>query len=177
MFLVITGSDLPTSLVYDISTEVWHERAFLTDTGELEQHLGCCSMYAFNKTLVGDRINGNVYELSETTYTDNLNAIQRIRIYPHIIDELKQVRYSELKILLETGVGLQTGQGSNPLISLRLSKDGAKTWSDYYTTSMGAVGKYNTEVNFRRLGIGTSITFELSSSEPVKHAWIASYLS
>lgn len=175
-FLVITGGSLGTSLVYDLSTGAWHERAYLNGSGEYEQHLGSCCMYAHDKILVGDRVNGNVYQMSLDTYTDNGAAIKRTRIYTHLIDQLEPIRYSELKIGFETGIGLQTGQGSNPKVSLRVSKDGARTWSSYYTTSIGAVGIYGQEVNFRRLGIQTQCTFELTISDPVKVAITGSYL-
>lgn len=176
VFYAITGSDLETTLVYDLSTEVWHERAYLEEDGTYSQDLAATCMFAFGKHLVGDRVNGNIYELSEDVYTDNGDYIKRLRVYTHLIDELKQIRYSELKIFCETGVGLQSGQGENPLLSLRMSKDGARTWGDYYSTSMGAVGKYQTEVNFRRLGISQQTTFEISTSEPCKIAFIGSYL-
>lgn len=175
-FLVITGANLETSLVFDLSTNAWHERAYLNSSGVYEQHLASCSMFSFNKNLVGDRTNGNIYQLSLDEYTDNGSAIKRTRIYTHLIDELEPVRYSELKLGFETGVGLQSGQGSDPKVSLRVSKDGARTWSDFYTTSIGAVGVYGQEVNFRRLGIQTQCTFEITFSDPVKVAITGSYL-
>ncbi len=175
-FLVITGGALETSLVYDLSTGAWHERAYLNNLGNYEQHLGSCCMYAHDKILVGDRTNGNVYQMSLTTYTDNGRAIKRTRIYTHLIDELEEIRYSELKIGFETGIGLQSGQGSNPQVSLRVSRDGARTWSSYYTTSLGAVGVYGQEVTFRRLGIQPQCTFEITISDPVKVAITGSYL-
>lgn len=175
-FLVITGGSLETSLVYDLSTQLWHERAFLNADGQFEQHLGACCMYAFDKQLVGDRTSGNVYSLSLDVFSDNGNPILRKRVYTHLIDELKRIRYSTLQIGFETGVGLQSGQGSDPLVSLRVSKDGARTWSSYYSTSIGAVGMYGQQVTFRRLGIAQQCTFELSISEPVKVAIVGSYL-
>lgn len=176
-FYVITGGSLSTSLVYDIATGIWHERAYLNSSGVFEQHLGSCCMYAFNKQLVGDRITGKIYELSLDVFSDNGDEIKRVRTFPHLVDELKRVRYNNLQLLVETGTGLQSGQGSDPQLSLRISKDGARTWSDYYTTGMGAVGDYRKEVNFRRLGIQQQMTFEVSISDPVKVSLIGAYLS
>lgn len=177
VFYVITGGSLETSLVYDISTGLWHERAYLNSDGTFGQHLGSSCMYAFNKHLVGDRLNGNIYSMSLDVFSDNGNAIKRLRTMTNMVDELKRIRYNVLQLLLETGVGLQSGQGSDPQISLRISKDGARTWSDYYTTGVGAVGEYQKEVNFRRLGIQQQMTFELSMSDPIKVAWIGAYLN
>ena len=176
-YYAITGGSLETTLVFDLSTGEWHERAFLNTVGDYEPHLAVCCIYAFNKFLVGSRSDGSIYEMSLDVFSDNGLPIRRQRIYTHLIDELKEIRYNELRIGFETGVGLQTGQGSNPIASLRISRDGARTWSSYFNAPIGAVGKYNTEVNYRRLGIAQQCTFELTISDPVKVAITGSYLS
>lgn len=176
VFYCITGGSLETTLVYELGTQVWHERAYLAESGAYEQHLGTCCVYAFGKHLVGDRNNGNIYELKQDVYSDNGNPIKRVRVFTHLVDELKRIRYNTLTLLVETGVGLQEGQGSDPVISLRMSKDGGRTFGDYYSTTIGAVGKYQTEVNFRRLGIAQTMTFEVSISDPVKVSLIGAYL-
>lgn len=177
VFYVITGGGLETSLVFDLTTEQWHERAYLNSEGNLEQHLASCSMFIFDKQLVGDRRNGKVYQMSMDFYDDNGDEIARDRIYTHIFDEGKRRRYSSLEIGFETGVGLQTGQGSNPLCAMRLSKDGARTWTSWFTSSIGAVGKYTTKVMFRRLGIQEQTTFHIRITDPVKVAIVGSYLA
>lgn len=177
VFYAITGSDLETTLVYDLNTQIWHERAWLNPQGEFEQHRGSCTMRAFNKTLVGDRETGELYDMSLDYFTDNEDYIKRVRVTTHILDELKRIRYNSLTIGFETGVGLQSGQGSEPLINLRVSQDGARTWSDLYSKSIGAVGKYQQEVTFRRLGISQQNTFEISTSEPIKIVLTGAYLN
>ena len=177
LFYVLTGGGLPTTLVYDVTTQIWHERAYLNEFGAYEQQLGCCYMYIFGKHLVGDRRNGKIYEMSRDFYSDAGDAIKRLRIYTHLSDENRRIRYNRLEIGFETGVGLQSGQGSDPLISMRLSKDGARTWSDYYTTSIGKVGNYRAKAVFRRLGIAEQMTFSVEISEPVKVAITGSYLT
>jgi hypothetical protein len=55
----------PTSLVYDVSTGLWHERALWNpDLMDWEPHLARCHCYAFGKHLVGDRQSGSVYHMS-----------------------------------------------------------------------------------------------------------------
>lgn len=175
-FYMLTGGGLETSLVYDVATNLWHERAYLTNTGDLEPHIANSITFAFGYHLIGDRRNGNIYKLSQDVYSDNGEAILRRRVYTHISDEGKNLKFSQLQIGFETGVGLQSGQGSNPLVSLQLSTDGARTWSDSYTAPIGAVGKYLTDVTFRRLGIAKQMTFQISVTDPIKIAIIGSYL-
>lgn len=177
LFYVLTGGGLATSLVYDVTTKMWHERAYLAATGAFETHLATCAMKAFDKILVGDKNNGNIYVLDESTYSDNGDVLAAERIYTHLSDEDKMIRYNKLIIGVETGVGLQSGQGSAPVINLQLSKDGARTWSDIFTASIGAVGEYMTEVAFRRLGVAKIMTFKIRITDPVKRVLIGSYLS
>ena len=175
-FYVLTGGGLETSLVYDLTTQQWHERAYLNDMGNFETDLAFCHAFAFNKHLVGDRRNGNIYEMSLDFYDDGGEPLCRERIYTHLSDEGTRIRYNALEIGFETGVGLQSGQGSNPVASLALSKDGARTWIDCGTRTIGAVGRYQTKVEFRRLGVAEQMTFKIRVTDPVKVAIIGSYL-
>lgn len=175
-FYVITGGGLNTTLVYDISTQLWHERAYLNSSGIFEQHLGATGMYAFGLQLVGSRVNGKIYTMSLDVYSDDGDQMASERIYTHLSDENKRIRYNELEIAMETGIGLQTGQGSDPQISLWISKDMARTWSSEYTTSFGRVGSYLTRAVFRRLGIAFNMTFKIRITDPVKRVLIGSYL-
>lgn len=176
-FLVLTGGGMPTSPTYDISTQLWHERAYLNTSGFYEQHLGQSGMFAFNKQLVVSRVNGKVYQMSLTTYDDDGNALSSERVYTHLSNENKRQRLNRLEIAMESGVGLQTGQGSNPLITLWISRDGGKTYSDGFTTSFGPVGEYKTRAVWRRLGLAFDITFKIRITDPVKRVLTGSYLT
>jgi len=175
-FYALTGGGLETTLVLDLDTNQWHERSY-NDDGDLTPHLAQCTTYAFGKQLVGDRRNGNIYEMSLAYYDDAGADMVSERIYTHISDMDRRIRYNRLDISLETGVGNLTGAGQDPLISLQLSKDGARTWSNWFTARMGKVGEYLTKVTFRRLGIAEQMTFKIRISAPVKRALTGSYLS
>lgn len=175
-FYVLTGGGLETDLVYDLDTELWHERAYLNSSGDYETDRGYCSMFIFGKQLVGDKANGNIYEMSMDYYSDNGDPILRERIYTHLFDDNQRVRYNKLNIGFQTGVGNQNNPGQNPLVALQLSKDGARTWSTSQTKSIGRVGAYQTQVTFRRLGITQQMTFRIKISDPVKIAITGSYL-
>jgi len=176
VFYALTGGGLTTTLVYDLTTGYWHERAYLNEQGLYEQHLANCHLFAFGKNLVGDRENGNIYEMKLDVYEDNGNPISRERIYTHLTNEKQQTRYNSLEIGLETGVGTQSGDGFNPVVSMQMSKDGARTWSNWMDKSLGKVGKYETKVKFRRLGMAEILTFKIRVTDPVKVNITGSYL-
>ena len=59
--------------VYDIATNLWHERAILDSTsGLLRPDVGRCHCYAFEKHLIGDRRTGAVYEARADVFDDEL---------------------------------------------------------------------------------------------------------
>lgn len=176
-YYILTGGGMQTSLCYDVTTGLWHERAYLNIQGQYEQHLAGAVIYAFGKTLVGDRRNGKVYEMSLDFYDDNGDEIARDRILTHICDEERRVRFNKLTIGFEPGVGTQSGQGQDPECALRISRDGGRTWSDWHTDRLGAVGEYKKGVSFRRIGVSETTTFNIRVTDPVKVAIIGAYLS
>lgn len=175
-FYILTGGGLSTSLVCDLETKLWHERAYTNTEGDFEQHRGQCCVFAFSKQIIGDRENGNLYTMDMDTYTDNGDAIVRERICRHLTRERDRIRYSCLEIGVESGVGLQNGNGSDPQLALSVSKDGGRTYSNTYTVDIGAAGEYYTTARFRQLGIAEVMTFKLRCSDPVKIALFGSYL-
>lgn len=173
LFYVLSGGGLETSLVYDLTTQQWHERAHLNGDGDFEQHLGICHVFAFEKHLIGSRLDGKIYDMSLDYYDDDGEEIVRERTYTHIIDEGRRIRYTSLEIGLETGVG---SADTEPTVSLQLSKDGARTWSDWFTGGFGKLGEYQTRVVFRRLGVADIMTFKIRITDKVKTIITGSYL-
>lgn len=174
-FYIITGGGLTTSLVFDVSTKQWHERSFLNN-GELSQDLGSCATFAFGKILIGDRTSSKVYEQSLDIFSDNSSPIQRQRTFTHISNDGESFRIKSLLVDFEYGVGLQTGQGSNPLCWLEVSKDGGLTWGNKVYTSIGAVGKRGGRAIFHKIGhFDRQATFRISISDPVKVAICGAY--
>jgi hypothetical protein len=176
LFYCITGSDLPSTLCFDAATQMWHERTWLNDSGEAEQHLVAGCAFAHNKLWACSRRDGSVYHMSMDIYTDNGREISRERILPHIVDDRRKVCYHRLEIGVESGVGNLTEPGLNPKISLRLSRDGARSWSDWIDAEIGARGQYQTKAVFRRLGSANQMTFHLRITDPVKTVLTGCYV-
>jgi len=167
-FFILTDGGMETTLVYDLATQVWHERAFLNEDGNYEQDIAITATYAFNRCLVMDRRNGNIYEQSLKYYDDNGEEIARDRTFTHLTDENQPFTYANLTVGFETGVGLQTGLGQDPKATLFLSKDGGKTFSGGYITSIGKAGKFRDRAVWRRLGQARQMTFRVRITDPVK---------
>ena len=68
---------------------------------------------------------------------------------------------------METGIGLATGQGSDPQVMLRWSDDGGETWSNEHWRSAGKIGVYKARVLWNRLGSSRDRVYEITMSDPV----------
>lgn len=82
------------------------------------------------------------------------------------MSENKRVFLSKLTLDIQTGVGLVTGQGSDPVVMFRYSTDSGYTWSNERQLSIGAIGAYFTQVQTWRIGYGRNFCFEFSGSDP-----------
>lgn len=179
-FYVLNIPGMPTTLVYDVTTKQWHERASLnTDTGQFVRHRAQNHMFAFGKHLVGDFENGKLYEQSLNYYDYDGAVIKRLRRAQYIADDLEYIFHQMLQIDIETGVGLSGNaptEDADPQIILRWSDDGANTWSNEHTRSMGAIGKYSKRVYWDRLGRARSRVYELSTANRCKVNIIGGYI-
>lgn len=167
--------------VFDLSTNLWHERAY-TNVGVLERHRVnfCQFLPEFGFHMVGDYENTKVYKFDDETYTDDGDAITRLRRSPHLSSGLKNIFHKSFQLDMETGVGTESGQGSDPQVVMRYSDDGGHTWSDEAWASagqnMGGVGQYKTRVIWRRLGRSRDRVYEVKVTDPVKVALIGAEL-
>ena len=177
-FYMLQVKGLPTTLCLDLATGAWHERVYRnTTTNAEEQHRGSCHVFFNQKHLVGDRENGNIYNMSLDVYSDNGDPIIRERITQHY-DEMKTlISHAQFELDMEVGVGLDSGQGSDPQIMLRYSDDGGHTWSSELWRDIGKKGKYKTRVKWNRLGRSRDRVYQVRISDPVKVQINEAYLN
>ncbi len=167
-FYVLSFPTANTTWVFDFTTNLWHERAWRQSDGLFGRHRSNCHMFFGRKNIVGDWQTGNLYTLDMDKYSDNGNPLVRLRSSPHVTNELIRIGHNVVQFDIETGIGLQSGQGSNPIAMLRWSDDGGHIWSNQRETSIGKIGKYRTRARFTRLGQSRDRVYELSISDPVK---------
>lgn len=169
-FYVLSFPTADATWVYDASTNDWHERAWRDSMNAYHRHRGACHMAFAGHNIVGDWENGNLYRLDLGTYTDNGDTIVRIRQAPHLASEGKRVFHRALEVFMETGVGLITGDGSDPQAMLQWSDDGGATWSNEHWAAIGPMGQYAMRVRWNRLGCARDRVYRLSISDPIKVA-------
>ena len=181
LFVVVTFPTANATWVADMNTNppIWHEWGYLNPaTGMIDAHLARCHTFAFNKHLVGSRVDGKIYELTGDCYTDdadvngaNGDPIRRTRRAPHIFVPQRSMEIHRFAMQVDPGVAATSGQGSDPVLMFKYSVDGGKTYSNELFLETGALGEYDTQVEVNRLGSGVDWVLEVSTSEPVDHNW------
>ena len=92
------------------------------------------------------------------------------------MSENRRVFLNKVVLDIQTGVGLDTGQGSDPVVMFRYSADAGYTWSNEREMQIGRRGAYRTQVETWRLGYARNFVFEFSGSDPVVIGLINCYL-
>lgn len=134
--------------------------------------------FAFGEHLVLDPETNVISRLANDVYLDvESRPIRWIRRSPAILDEHRRLVIDQLELLMDVGVGTQTGQGSDPVVMLRVSRDGGKTWGNEHTCKLGKVGETWRRVLWSMLGIGRDWAFEVSGTDPVPVRLTAAYFT
>lgn len=167
-FYVLTFPTGQRTFVYDITEGEWTDWYYRNSvTGDQEIHRAVNHVFFDRKNLVGDYENGNIYELSKTTYTDNSNPIVWERYFSHFENQKRNLSWYSLELDILVGSALRAGQGSDPKIQIRWSDDGGYTFSNWHQMTLGKTGKYGTRVVRRLLGQSRDRVFHVRSSEPI----------
>lgn len=155
------------SFLYDMTTGMWSEtQTGVSLTGTHLARLGI-NFNGFNYAC--DGTTGNIYQFSSSAYTDNGTPIKRMVQTRHVFEDYNILGVSEVFLDMETGVGLQNGQGSNPQVMMQISKDGGRTFTQERWVSIGLVGQYvEPRAYWRRCGSGRDFVFRFTMTDPVK---------
>jgi hypothetical protein len=152
------------SWLYDGGMELWSE---LQDANGSRDwgHKYCTFL---NQRLVTDYRNGKIYKLDPTVYDNNGETLPFEVTTKHIWNDDKFIGISQLQVDIQAGVGLATGQGSDPQMMLSVSKDGGNSFTDVSWESMGKVGKYTQRAVWGNLGSAQDWVLRLRITDPVK---------
>lgn len=151
------------TMVYDCATKEWHDRESLG----IGRWRANCVFQAYGYTLVGDSESGNIGILDPTTH-EEWGDPQRVEwMYQAVYAERNRASHRRFELVLNTGDGVTTGQGQNPLATLKVSDDGGKTFRAFPTRSLGAIGKYKTRAQWWNLGSSRERVYKVEVTDPV----------
>ena len=168
-FYQINFPTVGKSWLYDGQSRSWSR---LQSSGGLHRVQGAVQLLG---TIYGaDYQNGKLYKIEPDVYTDDGQPIAREFVSRHqSIGDFTFI--PELWLEMESGVGLQSGQGSDPQVMMQISRDGGHTWGNELWRSFGRVGQYLYRAVWRRLGRSRDWVFKFRVTDPVKVVFVAAW--
>jgi hypothetical protein len=121
-FYVLTFPTGNATWVYDVSTQVWHERAGF-DNGNFMRHRSNCQCNFGGNIIVGDFQNGNIYRFDLDVYADGGSSQKWLRSWralPTGQNNLKRTAHHTLQLDCESGIGLN---GFAPMETIYLTTE------------------------------------------------------
>jgi hypothetical protein len=154
------------TLVYDVVTKKWHERRSYK-----KSNWRCGRLWQDGAIVyAGDKSDGSLYTLDDSTYTENGATHEAIIQLPALTNGEEWFNMSRVKVDIDVGVGLTTGQGSDPQLMMQFSDDGGNTWSYELWADMGEIGEYYRECRWNRLPRSKGRIFRFKITDPVQRA-------
>jgi len=159
-------------MVYDLATQKWHKRKsngsdtwdFVRIISEGDAH------YASKRTGTAFVELSRDYATDEQADANTLGTDITREFSAHIPHDGGRPALGAVHIEGSKGRGNAAGDGSDPVIGLRVSKDNGNTWSARRTRKIGAQGAYDERTKWERNGRGkrpqTVLWFD--TDEPVK---------
>lgn len=171
---VISFPSAGATWLYDASTGIWSK---LKGYG-ITRHRGEFSMGLGGKTIIADYSNGNLYKLDADALTDNGTMIEREIVGETISTQsLEFISFDNLRIDMQTGVGISSGQGENPQVMLQISRNNGNTWGAEMWKTAGKIGEYGIRTEWRRLGTCRSFTPKIRMTDPVKFCVVSACIN
>lgn len=157
------------SFIYDASTGLWHRRkSYKIDRWRVDGVIR-----AYGKLLAADVSSGAVWEMRDDVYKEGDDPLIAERITQYTHANQNPVFGHVLELVWDTGHGLTTGQGSDPVVQICWSDDGGHTWNNWKSRSLGKIGEYGKRVRYHRLGRFRNRAFHIRISDPIKRDFLA----
>lgn len=169
LFYVLTFPSADRTWVYDLTTGLWHERGeWVPENLDYRAWRPLYHCQAFDAHLSLNVAGGEVFHLHDDVGTHaSGRAIRRVRQAPSITRERDWLFFARFELIMDTGLGLLEGQGSDPTLELQYSNDGGRTWKSAGTRRAGRMGDYGKDVVWRRLGRSSDRVFRIIMTDPI----------
>lgn len=147
---------------------VWHERQSRNFQGLQTKWRVASIVQAYGTTLAGDVLDASVGEIDPDTFTEFGTLIDRDVSTGELSNNGLNFFVDQLELTVESGVGNTVDPGSDPLVTMSMSVDGAQTFGNDLSRSMGKKGEYRQRAIWRRLGrVDRFVMFRFSISDEV----------
>lgn len=157
-FVLINAPGMTTTLVYDAREKMWHEDAEWV-SGAWEP-LTWRFAVSFGTEHYGGDKSGAVFRIDPAVNTRMGRMIKRERTWPHFgHPTLYPVSYRGIE------VDMDTGGGTNAVVTLEVSNDGGTTFGSRLQRSLGAAGRRINKIRWTGLGAAQNRVFRLGCTD------------
>lgn len=162
-----------TTLVYDVTTDMWHERQSQKPSSDVnganaqDMYRGRCFATFKGQNLYGDWWSGRIFKENSSVKTDDGYARLLRRTSSVFHNEQKNISVYSLEFDINSGMGTTTGQGVDPVMMLKYSMDGGNTFEPEEMVLLGKLGQYDTRVVVNNMGTARNWVIDFSVSDPV----------
>lgn len=169
-FYVLTFPTADVTWVFDSQSGLLHKRlSYDPYARAFHRHRSNSFMNFAGMRVVGDYQCGALHQLTRTAYTDAGWPLLAKRRSPHIWDKGQRGRVFMGSLQLDFSVGQanSSGMGSNPQVTLAVSRDGGRSFGQRRSASLGQTGQSRTRVLYRRLGFARDSVLDVEVIDPV----------
>ena len=163
-----------TTVVYDLTTGLWHERKSINNE-YTEIHWRPAAIVRYNSVInesffiVGDSVSNKVGRYTKDAFDEYGEEIRGYFTPPPFDNGGRPFSVNAVELVMQTGDVPISGQGSDPVIRMSVSKNGGKTYSPEISRKVGQIGDYTKRIAWSPLGrFPRSCTLRFDISEPIK---------
>lgn len=165
-FVVWTSPGDNETLVYDVTTQMWHERStYAGDDAAINRHIGNSYAYFNSKHLIGDWQSGNVYDMDSSHLTDAGQPIVWLRRTKHLFDNDRLDRLFVTRMEVDAEIEPK----SSATVCLSCSKDNGQTFPVQH------VKQASGRLVFHRLGMARDRVWQISGADPTTVVLLGGY--
>ncbi|TPW34414.1 hypothetical protein [Oecophyllibacter saccharovorans] len=171
VFYVLSVPGAASSWVYDVSTQLWHERCALDSAGAEVQIRPACWGAAYGRVFAGDRETAVLYTVSPDHPDDAGAPIKRQRAFPHLLTSGQRGIHRQLMLDMQ--------QVGGCTVNVDWSDDRGATFGPAVGLALDAGG--NTWPSLWRLGFARDrvyrLTWESTTANPGTPALMGVFLA
>ena len=171
IFYLLHLPSLETTLVYDITTGMWHERQSqkpgpdADGTKNQDMYRGRNHVSFKGLNLFGDWFSGKIFIEDGKTDDGNIRVLERTSSV--FQQEQKSISVTSLEFDINSGFGTTSGQGVDPIMILKYSIDGGNTFEKEEFISLGDLGHYDERIRIPGLGTARNWVINFKITDPI----------
>lgn len=163
------------SVVYDLSTGLWHTRESFDSSGNVIPWRVSGIVTAYSVQIVSDNIDGRIGIMNDETYTEYGSNINSYFVCPAIDNNGNPFTVNSVEMMMETGT---CDIDQSPVVRMAVSTDGGRTFLPEISRDLGLTGDYERRISWDLLGrYSRSFTPKFICDEPIKKVFVKGEMS